>query len=152
MTGYGGGIPSTWLGNRASQQTNKHEDKQKEDCNTAVGSRHWVSRLERRPVPSFGGCLHFPDRTSCCCCCCYASFNATPLPPPPLALGPNGVLIELPPTLYLKRSSFCCILPLLNEPALPAPLCSLYNTAEPLARFLRRQRTFFLFDGQVKRR
>ena len=86
-----GGVPSTWqvIGHHSNKKTKRN--KENRDCNTVLGSSHWASQLERRPVLSFGGCLHYINRSSCCC---YASSYAAPLPPPPLGLGLNGVLIK----------------------------------------------------------
>ena len=77
------------------------------------------------------------------------SLLSTRLPP-----RPPGHRVQRRPKLlriwYLKRSSFCYIILLLDEPAFYVLLCRFLNTSEPLARFLRCQRPLFLFGEQVK--
>ena len=124
-------------GNRATQLTKNRA------CNTTVSNSRWASQRVRRPVPRFGGLFHSLYRPSCCC---YASLTATPLPP----LSPLWVQrsLRLLRSFYLKRSSFCYLLLLRTEPAMPVPLCRFLDPSEPLTLLVRCQHPVFRFGGQ----
>ena len=142
----GGGVPSTWQGIGHHNKRKTKVNKQNRDYNTASGSSHWASQLERRPMPSFGGCLHSRNRPSCFCC---TSFKPTPLPPSP-GLGPNGVLSCFSFCTSSARR-FATLSFSLTKQRFHVLICRFFNTSEPLTRSLRCQRPL-LFDGQVKRR
>ena len=113
---------------------------------TALGSSRWASQLERRQCHVSVASLTFLNRPSLAAFATLPSTRLLFLPPPPRpwiqrSLGCCAV--------FTKRSSFCYLFLLRNEPALHVLLFRFLNTSEPLTRFLRCQRAVFRFGGQV---